>query len=105
MLSRVRRLILLAVLPAALVAACGGGSNSGGGSKTNDPTSTTHTSAPSAQSGHYHAGEHCRQSLSFAYSAQGFSCVNGTLHRKPKHTAPATVHHHSHTNTGAPQGY
>ena len=101
MLSPLRRLILLAVLPAALAAACGGAS------KSNDPpaTSTTHKSAPSAQSSQYHAGEHCQQSLSFAYSAQGFSCVNGTLRHKANHTAPATVHHHSHTNTAAPQGY
>ena len=102
MLTRIRRLILLAVLPAALAAACGGGSKT-----TDAPASTTtkHQSGPSAQSAHYHVGEHCRQSLSFAYSSQGLSCVNGTLRHKSQHAAPATVHHHSHTTTAAPQGY
>ena len=101
MLFRIKRLMLLAVLPAVLAAACGGGS------KTSDPATTTtkHKSAPSAQNAHYHVGEQCRQSLSFAYSAQGLSCVNGTLRHKSQHTAPATVHHHSHTTTAAPQGY
>lgn len=93
--------MLLAVLPAVLAAACGGSS------KTSDPATTTtkHKSAPSAQSSKYHVGEHCRQSLSFAYSAQGLSCVNGTLRHKSQQAAPATVHHKSHTTTAAPQGY
>lgn len=103
MLFRIKRLMLLAVLPAALAAGCGGGS------KTTDAPATTtttkHKSAPSAQSAHYRVGEHCRQSLSFAYSAQGLSCVNGTLRHKSQHATPATVHHHSHTTTAAPQGY
>ncbi|HEY3946375.1 MAG TPA: hypothetical protein VGL78_14195 [Solirubrobacteraceae bacterium] len=102
MLFRIKRLMLLAVLPAGLAAGCGSGS------KTTDAPATTttkHKSAPSAQSAHYHVGEHCRQSLSFAYSAQGLSCVNGTLRHKSQHATPATVHHHSHTTTAAPQGY
>jgi hypothetical protein len=100
MLSRFRRFILLAVLPAALAAACGGAS------KTTSTTPTSnHTSAPSAQSGNYHAGDHCRQSQSFAYAAQGLTCVNGTLRHKAHHSKPATVNHHSQTTTSAPQGY
>ena len=98
MLFRLRRLILVAVLPAALAAACGGQS------KTTS-TTTTHKSTPSAQSGHYHAGEQCQKSQSFAYSSQGFTCVNGKLRHKGQHGTPATVHHHSQTTTAAPQGY
>jgi hypothetical protein len=100
MLSRFRRLILLVVLPAALAAACGGGSKT-----TTTSTTTKHTGAASAQNGHYHAGEHCRQSQSFAYAAQGLTCVNGTLRHKTHHATPATVKHHSQTTTAAPQGY
>jgi hypothetical protein len=100
MLSRFRRLILLAVVPAALAAACGGATKS-----TSTTTTNKHTSAPSSQSGHYHAGEHCQQSQSFAYSAQGFTCANGRLRHKTQHATPATVHHNSHTTTAAPQGY
>jgi hypothetical protein len=99
MLFRIRRLILLAVLPAALAAACGSQSKT-----TSTTTNTTHKSTPSAQSGHYHAGQQCQKSQSFAYSAQGFTCVNGKLRHKAQHTAPATVRH-SHTNTATPQGY
>jgi hypothetical protein len=93
--------MILAVLPAVLAAACGSGS------KTSSTTTTTtkikDTSAPTAPSEHYHAGERCRKSLAFAYSAQGFSCVNGTLRHKGHNGSPATVHHHSNTTT-APQG-
>jgi hypothetical protein len=86
-------------LPATLVAACGGSS------KTTDTTTTKQKSAPSAQSAHYHVGEHCQKSLAFAYSSQGFTCVNGKLQKK-SHTAPPTVHHHGNTtSTAAPQGY
>ena len=98
MLSRFRRLIVLAVLPATLAAACGSGSKT-------TTTTTKHKSAPSAQTGHYHVGEHCQKSLAFAYSSQGFSCVNGRLRHKSHNAAP-TVHHHAQTtSTAAPQGY
>jgi hypothetical protein len=93
MLSRVRRLVLLAVLPAVLAAACGSGSKPASTTTTKDP------SAPSAQTGHYHAGEPCPKGQSFAYLAQGFSCVNGTLRHKAHNGAPATVRHHSNTST------
>ena len=100
MLSRFRRLILLAVLPAALAAACGGASKT-----TSTTTTSKHTSAPNSQSGNYHAGDHCRRSQSFAYAAQGLTFVNGTLRHKTHHSTPATVKHHSQTTTSAPQGY
>jgi hypothetical protein len=100
MVSRIRRVMLLAVLPAALAAGCG----SGGGSKTSNTTTTKQKTAPSAQSGHYHVGEHCQQSLAFAYSSQGLQCVNGKLRHKTKTASPKT-HHHGHTTTAAPQGY
>ena len=101
MLSRVRRLVLLAVLPAVLAAACGSGSKATSTTTTKDP------SAPSAQSGQYHAGERCSKSQSFAYSAQRFTCVDGRLRHKTHNAPPATVHHHSNTTTGArgTQGY
>jgi hypothetical protein len=99
MSSRVRRFLLLAVLPAALAAGCGGGS------KTIDTTTTKQKTAPSAQGGKYHVGEHCQQSLAFAYSAQGLQCVNGKLRQKANNKSPKTVHHHGHTTTAAPQGY
>src|SRR5689334_11000024 len=99
MLPRFRRLVVLAVLPATLAAACGGGS------KSTTTSTSKQKSAPNAQTGHYHVGEHCQKSLAFAYSSQGFSCVNGRLQRK-SHNAPPTVHHHAHTtSTAAPQGY
>jgi hypothetical protein len=100
MLSRVRRLILVAVLPAVLAAACGGQSKT-----TGTTTTTKHKSTSSAQSGRYHAGEKCQKSQSFAYSTQGFTCVNGKLHRKSQNATPATLSHQSQTNTAPPQGY
>ena len=100
MLFRVRRSVLLAFLPAVLAAACGSGSKA-----TRTTTTTKDTSAPSAQSGHYYAGERCQKSQSFAYSAQRFTCVNGRLRHKTHNAPPATVHHHSNTKTAAPQGY
>ena len=100
MLSSFKRFMLLATLPAALAVGCGSSTNS---TKTHD--TTTHKGASGA-SGHYHVGEHCQQSLAFAYKAQGFTCVNGTLRHKSSDKGPATVHHHSPlTTTGAPQGY
>jgi hypothetical protein len=98
MLSRVRRLVLLAVLPAVLAAACGSGSK-----PTSNTTTTKDPSAPSAQTGHYHAGEPCPKGQSFAYLAQGFTCVNGALRHKAHSASPATVRHHS--NTGTTHGY
>jgi hypothetical protein len=99
MISRVRRLVLLAVLPAVLAAACGSGSKATSTTTTKDP------SGPSAQSGHYHAGERCPKGQSFAYLAQGFTCVNGTLRHKTHNASPATVHHHSNTSTSGTHGY
>jgi hypothetical protein len=100
MLSGIRRFMLLAVVPAALAVGCGGGTNS-----TKTSNTTIQKSKPAAQTGHYHVGERCQHSLAFAYSAQGFTCVNGTLRHKARHTSPSTVHHHTHTTTAAPQGY
>jgi hypothetical protein len=104
MLSRVGRFLLLAVLPAVLATACGSGSKA---TSTTTTTTIKDTSAPSAQSGHYRAGERCSKSQSFAYSAQRFTCVNGRLRHKTQDAPPATVHHHSNTSTGArgTQGY
>lgn len=99
MLLRVRRLILVAVLPAVLAAACGGQTKT-----TSTTTTTKHKSTSSAQSGRYHAGQSCQKSQSFAYSTQGFTCVNGKLHRKSQQQ-PATLSHQSQTNTAPPQGY
>ena len=100
MLSRVRRLVLLAVLPAVLAAACGSGNKA-----TSTSTTTTTIKDTSAQSGHYHAGERCSKGQSFAYLAQGFTCVNGTLRHKTHNASPATVHHHSNTDTSGTHGY
>ena len=97
MLSRFRRLMVLAVLPATLAAACG--------SSSKTTTTTKHKTAPSAQTGHYHVGEHCQKSLAFAYSSQGFSCVNGRLRHKSHNAAPTVKHHPQTTSTAAPQGY
>jgi hypothetical protein len=97
MLSRIRRVVLLAVLPAVLAAACGSGSKAPRTTTTKDP------SAPSAQTGHYHAGEQCPKGQAFAYLAQGFTCVNGTLRHKAHSASPATVH--SKTSTGGTKGY
>ncbi len=101
MLSRIRRLVLLAVLPAVLAAACGSGSKAT--STTTTTTKIKDTSAPTTQSGHYHAGQRCQKGQSFAYTAQGFTCVNGRLRHKAQNGSPATVHHHSNSTT-APQG-
>ena len=98
MLLRLRRILVLAVLPATLAAACGGSN------KTTQTTTTKHKTAPSAQTGHYHVGEHCQKSLAFSYSSQGFTCADGRLRHKSQNKAPA-VHHHAHTSTAAPQGY
>jgi hypothetical protein len=100
MISGIRRFVLLATLPAALVAGCGGTAKT-----THTRDTTTHKDTPTAQSANYHVGEHCQQGLVFAYSAQGFTCVNGRLRHKTDHGSPPAVHHHSHTTTAAPQGY
>lgn len=100
MISRVRRLVLLVALPAVLAAACGSGNKT-----TSTTTTTKDPSGPSAQTGHYHAGERCPKGQSFAYLAQGFTCVNGTLRHKTHNASPATVHHHSNTSTSGTHGY
>jgi hypothetical protein len=92
--------MLLAAFPVALAVGCGGGTKA-----TNTPKTTTHKNTPTAQTVDYHANEHCQPSLAFAYSAQGFTCVNGRLRHKSHHAPPPTIHHHSHTSTAAPQGY
>ncbi|HEY3944268.1 MAG TPA: hypothetical protein VGL78_03490 [Solirubrobacteraceae bacterium] len=101
MTLRIGRFLLFAVVPAIVAGGCGGQTQS---TKTHD--TSTHQSTSGAQPVQYHPGQRCRQSLAFAYSAKGFTCVNGRLYHKGSQSSPRTVsHHHAHTTTAAPQGY
>jgi hypothetical protein len=91
-----RRLALLAAIPATIAAGCG--------SSGNTTTKTTQKSAPARYTTRYHAGEHCRSNQSIVYATKGFVCVNGELRAKST-SVPKTQTHKSHTTTAAPQGY
>ncbi len=96
MCPSLKRLALIAVIPATIAAGCG--------SSGKATTKTTQKSAPDTSTTQYHAGQHCRSNQSIVYASKGFVCVNGTLHHKSD-SAPKTKTNKSHTTTAAPQGY
>jgi len=63
MSASVRRLALLAAIPAAIAAGCG--------SSGKTTTKTTQKSAPARYTIQYHAGEHCRSNQSIVYASRG----------------------------------